>query len=93
MDQRLARLVQKIHERTSSGGIKWEKSPSRGFVASFPTYSIGLTLIDGQAGDQVQMSIYNEEGELVESFSATDLQAAFGSGSTASRGSVAAFRL
>jgi hypothetical protein len=72
MYDRLAKLVQRLHEKSRRGEIAWRKNASGNFEASFPSYTIEVySLPYGQGLWGVR--IFNEDGEFVEGVNDYDL--------------------
>ena len=70
MYERIAKLVDRLHEKTEARAIAWEKSPSGNFQASFPRYTVELS----QGRDMnVYVTIYNDEGDILERVSDKNL--------------------
>jgi hypothetical protein len=69
-DERIVRLVKRLHDSTQKKKISWEPAPEyKAFIASFPRYSIR---IEEQGLDYV-IRIINDEGLVVDNFSDEDL--------------------
>jgi hypothetical protein len=66
MHERIAKLIERLHEKTKAKTIAWEKSPSGNFEASFPNYTVELS----QGGStRLFLTIYNEEGDMLDKIS------------------------
>ena len=75
--KKLANLASSLHRRTVAGTIDWEEMALDGvYQASLANYSVRISLVDSQGdeGVDVKISIINEEGSEVESFSDVDLK-------------------
>jgi hypothetical protein len=66
MNERLGKLVERLHDKTERREIQWQKSLPYAFEASFPNYTIEVGQ-DSKAIDLITyLKIYNEEGEEIE---------------------------
>jgi len=79
VDEKVWKLAQLLHDKTGSGKIKWDRSPSKNsFLTAFPNYSVQISEGWGIQGVQLSplvasavpkhysISIFNEDGGLVE---------------------------
>jgi hypothetical protein len=64
MNERLRRLVDRLHEKSSQGEVAWRKGASGAFEVSFPRYTIALN----ESGESLvaTLTIYNDEGEVLD---------------------------
>jgi hypothetical protein len=69
MNQKLAKLVDRLQERTNSNHIQWQRADRGVFTVSFPNYSIDIS------GDEwvTVLRICNSEGEIIEAVSSDEL--------------------
>jgi hypothetical protein len=65
MYDRIAKLVERLHEKTKARAIAWGETPNESFQASFAHYTVELS----REGADVFLGIYNEEGRILESVS------------------------
>jgi len=75
--KKLAKLTSNLQRRTLSGKIDWQETAWRDmFQASLANYSVRVSLVESQSaeGQDVKISIVNEEGVEVESFRDVDLK-------------------
>lgn len=75
---KLAKIIEKLLERTQAGSVTWEETGKRGvFQAAFPGYTIQLLLREGdhpsEAPDYV-VRIVNQEGNLLEEVADPELK-------------------
>jgi len=66
---KMAPLIVKLRERTAAGSVAWEPTTRKDvFQASFPGYSVKISQepSPSHAGLDVKVSIFNEEGALVD---------------------------
>lgn len=63
MHERIAKLVERLYEKTGAKTLLWEKNAHGNFEASFPNYTVELSY----NGGDVILAIYNDEGEKLES--------------------------
>ena len=63
MYERIAKLVERLYEKTEAKTLLWEKNAHGNFETSFPNYTVELSYNDGD----VILAIYNDEGDIVES--------------------------
>lgn len=85
--EKIARLVRALSKKTADGKIEWKSTVDDGvFQVSFPNYSVQVstrpTRDERAEGQDVVVSIRNEEGELIEQvadidFDNTNLPGAF----------------
>ena len=61
-------LVERLHQSTVKGAVPWEETEEKGvYQAAFPPYSIRISeRDDGTPEPDYVLSIYNEEGTLVD---------------------------
>ena len=74
--QKLAVLTNALYKRTLSGKIEWKETALDDvYQTSLANYSVSISLVEAQRGGDpdVRISIFNDEGELIESFSDEDL--------------------
>ena len=66
-DAKLISLIRQLHKKTLEGKISWETTAARAtFSASFSDYSIELNYLEDDFEDSIRISIYNNEGRLIE---------------------------
>jgi hypothetical protein len=75
MEPNVAKLVEKLHERTKSNEVQWQRADRGVFTVSFPNYSIDV------GGDEwvIVLRIYNSEGEIIETVSSDEISQESGS--------------
>lgn len=68
VDKRLATLVERLHEKTTSGRSKWREGIDSGeYQIDFPNYSIFLTNEKDRHGNfSVKLAIINSNGTYLE---------------------------
>jgi hypothetical protein len=66
MHERIAKLVERLHEKTNAGALAWEKDPSGDLQASFPNYAVELSK---DRDWTTWLYIYNEEADVINSIS------------------------
>lgn len=81
---KITQLVDRLLDRTKSKTINWEKTNREGiYQVSLPKYSIRISEKQESnnfgtyrlaGSDEFQISIYGEEGELLDSFTEADLR-------------------
>ena len=74
--KKLATLTFGLYRETAKGRVSWEETTSTGvYQASFSNYSVTISLEDSQEGAEhdVRISIFNDEANVIESFSDIDL--------------------
>lgn len=77
VDEKIAKLVARLHEKTAAGAVGWEKTVDDGvFQAAFPQFAIRIRPAghDEEGDSLYQLEIYNDDVELVEEVSTMDLQ-------------------
>ena len=75
--QKLAVLTYNLHIRTEDGTINWEETAIDGvYQASLANYTVTISLQESRTaeGNDVKISIINNEGSEVESFLDIDLE-------------------
>ena len=73
MYDRLAKLVERLHEKTARGEIAWERSADGRFESSFPGFTIEVYEKGSGSPMWWGIRIYNEEGEMVDDVDDSDL--------------------
>ncbi len=72
-DDRMNELIKRLHEQTISGRVVWEKTADKAiFQASFPTYAIRISSKYGLDDAIYEVSIYDKDGDVVESVDTDD---------------------
>ena len=66
MNDRLGRLVERLHSKSERREIQWQKSVPDAFETSFPNYTVEVGQISGSPESTTYLKIYNEEGEVIE---------------------------
>lgn len=76
MNSKYATLAQRLVARQAKGRLDWKETEADGlFQVSFPDYSIRISLQENRYGnDYAVVSIYNEEGTELDTFSSLNLQ-------------------
>jgi hypothetical protein len=78
--KRLETLITKLHEKTMTEEVYWEKTSKEGlFMATFPGYSVRIATRQNMSQpDEVDyiFAIYDEQGALIERIDDIELQAA-----------------
>ena len=66
---KIARLVQRIHDKTSKGELDWEEAVKENcYTVAFPNYSVQIRFSQNPlGGEDYYFSIYNEQGKMIES--------------------------
>ncbi|MBC8877704.1 hypothetical protein [Pseudomonas cerasi] len=68
-DDKLVKLVKGLDKQTAAGKINWESSDRVGvFQVSYPNYSIRIGIKDRGDAEDVWISIIDNIGDVVESF-------------------------
>ncbi|WP_440058761.1 hypothetical protein [Pseudomonas fragariae (ex Marin et al. 2024)] len=68
-DDKLVKLVKGLDKQTAAGKINWESSDRVGvFQVSYPNYSIRIGVKDRGGAEDVWISIIDNIGDVVESF-------------------------
>jgi hypothetical protein len=68
MNERLGKLIERLHAKTERGEIPWKKVDSAavdGFEASFPNYTVEVARTKDQ--QKLVLRIYNQDGDALES--------------------------
>jgi len=68
-DEKVLRLLRRLHERTSSGQLQWTKTVVDGvYQASFPEYAVKVRPGEGgfDGPREFVMEIYDDDGVLIE---------------------------
>jgi hypothetical protein len=76
MTSKYAKLAQRLVARQDQGRLDWKETETEGlFQVSFPDYSIRIHLQENRYGiDYVFVSIYNDEGTELDTFTSIALQ-------------------
>jgi hypothetical protein len=78
VDERIALLVTKLHQNTLSRKISWAPTvDDNAFEATFPRYTVRISEREGRTSIQYVISILNDLGVSVDSFSDSELSARF----------------
>lgn len=64
-------LIDRIHKRTKAGTLDWDETTDDNiFLTTFPDYAIHIAKVEELNGaTNYNLSIFNEEGRLIEKFS------------------------
>jgi hypothetical protein len=74
MYEKLAKLVDRLYERTEANAVQWGKADREVFAASFPNYSVDLSEAHNTWGSPAfVLRIYNSDGDVVEWISSRTL--------------------
>jgi hypothetical protein len=79
-EEKILKLVQRLHAKTGAGEIAWEKTAGKDvYLTAFPNYTVKVyTVSDIDSDDQVYfVSIVNETGTVIERASDVDVKKAF----------------
>ncbi|MBN2223272.1 MAG: hypothetical protein JW765_01205 [Deltaproteobacteria bacterium] len=77
-DVKLVKLIKLLADRTNQGSLQWGQTEEKGvFQTSFPNSSVRIESItdkipDGGDVTYIGLSVYNSEGDLVESINSFD---------------------
>jgi hypothetical protein len=63
MNEPIAKLIGRLHEKTERKEIRWKRNANKNFEASFPNYTVELA----DAEDTIWLYIYNNEGDILDS--------------------------
>jgi hypothetical protein len=66
MHERIATLVERLHERTKAKKLAWERNAKGNFEKSFPDYTVELS---EDRDWNIWLHIYNDEGDIIETIS------------------------
>lgn len=76
--QKLASLTKKLSEKTKKGEVDWEETAEKGvYQASFSDYSLHLSKIGEGVNIKLLITIYDEEGQVMEQFDDEDIDPFF----------------
>ena len=66
---KIARLVQRIHDKTSKGELDWEESVKENcYTVAFPNYSVQIRFAPNPiTSEDYYLSIFDEQGKMIES--------------------------
>lgn len=75
VDSRIARLIERLHDKTRQGELDWRETPDLGeFSASFPKYSVVVSWSDR---GKCWLKIYGPEGKFLEAVSDEQLRSGY----------------
>jgi len=81
---KMSKIVQRVHDLTQSGNLCWEETEKEGvYQAAFPDNTVRIREIytlneyEEHTGIDYELSIYNEEGKLLEQVKDTDIASVY----------------
>ena len=76
LDEKTARIVDRLLEKTVAGNVEWEQSSGAEVVCNLPELMVGIR--EQEAFDHVShlVSLYDENGQLMRTFTGSEIQRA-----------------
>lgn len=75
MASKIVQLIEQLHTRTMDGKVRWEQTERKDvYQAAFPNYALRIATQGNVNNPDYVLTIYNEEGGIIEDVSDVDLQ-------------------
>lgn len=73
LDEKIARIVDRLLEKTLAGNVEWEQSSGAEVVCNLPEFMVGIR--EKEEYDDVWhvVSFYDENGQLMRTFTGVDI--------------------
>lgn len=73
LDEKIARIVDRLLERTLAGSVEWEQSSGAEVVCNLPEFMVGIRVKSEYDDVWHVVSLYDENGQLMRTFTGAEI--------------------